>query len=197
MKKAYLTNMQKLLDDHLDKIAGTEWGLLDKNAKALAGEIESDFAKNLSRFTKHSNYITAPAVAGLVFGTGAYIGTDDTETALKTAGGAAAGIAGFGKVSSRAFQDLQFKGLGKKGKKSQLRMIFLFKEELKDTGVDIKGTGIKDTITFYKDGSAKASDYKKLGLDKKLMDQKQLQSLDMLWMVMMILLKWAMLHRED
>ena len=45
--------------------------------------------------------------------TGAYIGTDDTETALKTAG-VAAGIATFGKVSSRAFQDLQFKGLGKR-----------------------------------------------------------------------------------
>ena len=171
-EKGIPNNMQKLLDDHLDKIAGTEWGLLDKNAKALAGEIESDFAKNLSRFTKHSNYITAPAVAGLVFGTGAYIGTDDTETALKTAG-VAAGIATFGKVSSRAFQDLQFKGLGKKFVRESTEDDFkLFKEELKDLGVDIKGTGIKDTITFYKDGSAKASDYKKLGLYKKLMNLK-------------------------
>ena len=171
-EKGIPNNMQKLLDDHLDNIAGTEWGLLDKNAKALSGEMESDLAKNHSRFTKHSNYIAAPAVAGLVFGTGSYIGYDDTEAALKTAG-VAAGIATFGKVSSRAFANLQSKGLGKRFARNITEDEFqLFRKEVQDTGINLKDTGIKDSISFYKDGTAKAKDYRQLGLYKKLMDTK-------------------------
>ena len=169
-----------MLNRNLERIS-PDTTYSNKYTTAIKNEVEDSIANGINKVINYNNKTTltkkiydmsvTPAVAGGVLGGGAYIGTADPEKAMYAASYGVAGVS-FYKFANKALaRHMNVKKAKDFVSTATQEDFTLFRQEVKKSGINLKDTGIKDQIKFYRNENVRTKDLAELGNIKRNLDE--------------------------
>jgi hypothetical protein len=179
-EKGIPQSFDKMLDRNLERIS-PDTTYSNKYTTAIKNEVEDSIANGINKVINYNNKTTltkkiydmsvTPAVAGGVLGGGAYIGTADPEKAMYAASYGVAGVS-FYKFANKALaRHMNVKKAKDFISTATQEDFTLFRQEVKKSGINLKDTGIKDQIKFYRNEDVRTKDLAELGNIKRNLDE--------------------------
>ena len=179
-EKGIPQSFDKMLDRNLERLS-PDTTYSNKYTTAIKNEVEDSIAKGINKVINYNNETTLtkkiydasvlPAVVGGVAAGGSYIGYEDPKKAV-IAGSIGAGTIGFFKFANKAYA--RYLNI-KKGKDfvstATQEDLTLFRQEVKNSGIDLKNIGIKDQIKFYRSENVRTKDLAELGKIKRTLSE--------------------------